>query len=249
MIADSPDHRLVLPPGRSLQRWLDPIRPGVPELTAPDWAGLELFEGALRGMIAHPSLGAVGQPDLGAVLLAVRRHLVQVVGRGEEHVAAREGRGEIGRVRDHALIMLGCADAQINSGLLAVLHTQRLAAAGHSAASLWARGTKAHSVDLARHATDELSVLIGAVGFTAEHHLQKARHDLDALRYADGMHDSLNRSAGRALLAASTTPTPHPTAHPYTEGPSADAAATQPSPDEPAGSRSDPRSLTITSHG
>jgi alkylation response protein AidB-like acyl-CoA dehydrogenase len=130
------------------------------------------------------------------------------------HLAYRQHRGEIGRVRDHALITIGRAHAQINSGLLATLHTQRLAAAGHSAASLWARGTKALGVDLARSATDELAVLMGAVGFTAEHHLQKTRRDLDALRYADGMHDSLNRSAGLTLLTPAAT---------RLEGPTADA--------------------------
>lgn len=122
------------------------------------------------------------------------------------HLADRQHRGEIGRVRDHALITVGRAHAQINSGLLATLHTQRLAALGDPAASLWARTTKALGVDLAREAADQLSVLMGATGFTAEHRLQKIRRDLDALRYADGMHDSLNRSAGRALLATAVRP-------------------------------------------
>lgn len=137
------------------------------------------------------------------------------------HLADRERRGEIGRVRDHALITVGRAHAQINSGLLAALHTQRLAATAHPAASLWGRSTKALGVDLAREATDELSVLVGAAGFTAGHHLQKARRDLDALRYADGMHDSLNRSAGRDLL---TTSAPGQATAPTLEGPSADVA-------------------------
>ena len=117
------------------------------------------------------------------------------------HLADRERRGEINRVRDHALITLGRAHAQIGSGLLAALHSQRLAATSHPHASLWGRTTKALGVDLARDAADHLAVLVGAAGFTADHHLQKARHDLDALRYADGIHDSLNRSAGRVLLA------------------------------------------------
>jgi alkylation response protein AidB-like acyl-CoA dehydrogenase len=134
------------------------------------------------------------------------------------HLADRQHRGEIGRVRDHALITIGRAHAQINSGLLATLHTQRLAAADDPAASLWARNTKALGVDLAREATDELSVLMGATGFTAEHRLQKTRRDLDALRYADGMHDSLNRSAGHTLLTTATrmegtTPDARPDTH------------------------------------
>ena len=123
------------------------------------------------------------------------------------HLADRCRRGEIDRVRDHALMAVGRTHAQINSALLAALHTQRLAAHAHPAASLWGRTTKAHEDDLARGATDELTVLIGATGFTAAHRLQKLGGDLAALRYADGVHDSLYLSAGRALLgAASTTP-------------------------------------------
>ena len=120
------------------------------------------------------------------------------------HLADRGRRGEIDRVRDHALIALGRTHAQINSGLLAALHTQRLAAHGRPAASLWGRTIKAHGVDLARRAADELTVLIGAAGFSAAHRLQKLGGDLAALRYADGVHDSLYLSAGRALLRSAT---------------------------------------------
>jgi hypothetical protein len=49
-------------------------------------------------------------------------------------------------------------------------------------------------------------VLIGATGFAAEHRLQKLWCDLAALRYADGVHDSLYLSAGRALLGAARRP-------------------------------------------
>ena len=52
-------------------------------------------------------------------------------------------------------------------------------------------------------------LLTGATGFTASSHLVKALGDLSALRYADGIHDSLYRAAGRALTAAST-PVPAP---------------------------------------
>ncbi len=45
----------------------------------------------------------------------------------------------------------------------------------------------------------------GGTSFTADCGTAKARRDLNALLYADGIHDSLYRSAGRSL----TTPT-HP---------------------------------------
>lgn len=118
------------------------------------------------------------------------------------HLAARLQDGQITRVRDHALIALGRSHAALHSSILAVLHTQRLAATGSDAASLWGRTTKAFGVETARDVADELVVLTGAAGFTAGSRLQKIRRDLDALRYADGMHDSLNRSAGQQLLSA-----------------------------------------------
>jgi hypothetical protein len=131
-------------------------------LSSPDLDGLVVFAehfAHYRPLVTATALGAAA-----AAHDTVTAHLTD-----------RQHRGEIGRVRDHALITIGRAHAQINSGLLAVLHTQRLAAADDPAASLWARTTKALGVDLAREATDELSVLMGATGFTAEHRLQKTR--------------------------------------------------------------------------
>ena len=43
----------------------------------------------------------------------------------------------------------------------------------------------------------ELALLAGAAGFTAESRTAKTRADLNALLYADGIHDSLYRTAGR----------------------------------------------------
>lgn len=48
--------------------------------------------------------------------------------------------------------------------------------------------------------------LVGAAGFTAVSPLAKARADLAALRYADGIHDSLYRSGGKTLLTDRTEP-------------------------------------------
>ena len=43
--------------------------------------------------------------------------------------------------------------------------------------------------------------LAGAPGFAADSQLAKARRDLNGLLYADGIHDSLYRAVGRALIA------------------------------------------------
>jgi hypothetical protein len=51
----------------------------------------------------------------------------------------------------------------------------------------------------ALQAASELALLAGAVGFTADSRTAKARSDLNALLYADGIHDSLYSSAGRTL--------------------------------------------------
>jgi hypothetical protein len=57
--------------------------------------------------------------------------------------------------------------------------------------------TKAHGIDLVNHATADLVVLLGAAGFRADSRVAKMRRDLGGLLYADGIHDSLYRAAGR----------------------------------------------------
>jgi len=59
---------------------------------------------------------------------------------------------------------------------------------------------KAFAVDAASTAVSDLSLLVGAAGWVAGSRLEKAVRDLRALQYADGIHDSLYRSAGRALM-------------------------------------------------
>ena len=51
---------------------------------------------------------------------------------------------------------------------------------------------------------------IGASGFQAGSRLSKARADLGGLLYADGIHDSLFRSAGRTLTSAAPDPSVDP---------------------------------------
>ncbi len=87
-----------------------------------------------------------------------------------------------------------------------VLATVRLSDAGHAQADLWARISKAHGVDTALAAVSELAPLLGAAGFTAASPLAKARADLPALQYADGIHDSLYRSGGKTLLDSHRSP-------------------------------------------
>ena len=61
---------------------------------------------------------------------------------------------------------------------------------------------QATRVDVAYRAVSELAPLAGAGGFVADCATAKAVRDLNALLYADGIHDSLYRAAGRTLTAA-----------------------------------------------
>jgi alkylation response protein AidB-like acyl-CoA dehydrogenase len=106
------------------------------------------------------------------------------------------------RVRDNALITLGRTHASLTAALLGTLAIVRLGEAGDVRADLWARIGKAHGVETALAAVDELVPLVGAAGFIAASPLAKARADLAALQYADGIHDSLYRSGGTTLLGA-----------------------------------------------
>lgn len=128
---------------------------------------------------------------------------------------ARRAAGLIADLRDNALIALGRGYGQINAALLAALTAQRLSESGDQRAEMWGCAIKAHAADTAHTVTSELALLAGAAGFTASSQLVKAGHDLRALLYADGIHDSLYRAAGRALTAAGpgiTTAIPLPRA-------------------------------------
>ncbi len=62
---------------------------------------------------------------------------------------------------------------------------------------------KAHAVDTANAAVADLAPLAGAVGCASGSPLEKAGRDLRALLYADGIHDSLYRAVGRAMMKPS----------------------------------------------
>ncbi|MBO0803940.1 MAG: hypothetical protein J2P25_12810 [Nocardiopsaceae bacterium] len=76
-----------------------------------------------------------------------------------------------------------------------------LAESGSPHAARWGCAVKAHGVDTAYRAVSELALLAGASSFIAGCASAKAVRDLNALLYADGIHDSLYRATGRALAA------------------------------------------------
>lgn len=121
---------------------------------------------------------------------------------------ARLATGILPRLRDTALVTLGRTHIELNAALLAVLAAARLAASNQDEADLWSRSVKAHAVDTAHRVASELPLLVGASGFQADSRLAKARGDLGGLLYADGIHDSLLRSAGRILTSPAAAATP-----------------------------------------
>jgi alkylation response protein AidB-like acyl-CoA dehydrogenase len=181
------------------------------------WAWGEL---RLEDVLLRPR-DVLGRPGHGMDLLhehfAYYRPLVAVTALGAAaavhdrvsgHLLARRQVGVIADLRDNAFMTLGSTHAQINAALLAALTAQRLALVGDQRAELWSCGAKAHGVDTAYAAASDLALLVGAAGFTAGSPLVKAISDLAALRYADGIHDSLYRAVGRALT--STGPATRP---------------------------------------
>lgn len=112
-------------------------------------------------------------------------------------LSARKAAGDLHRVRDSALITLGRTHVQLATALLGATTASRLAEGVHPAAELWGAATKAHGIDTANSATAELALLLGASGFRADCQTAKTRRDLSGLLYADGIHDSLYRTAGK----------------------------------------------------
>ncbi|WP_280385273.1 acyl-CoA dehydrogenase family protein [Nocardia wallacei] len=142
----------------------------------------------LRHHFAHyrPLVAATGLGGAAAVFDTVRTAL-----------GVRHATGDIARVRDSALITIGRAHAQLTTALLGTITAAGLADTGHPDAERWSAEMKAHGIDIANQATADLAVLVGAPGFRADSQLAKARRDLGGLLYADGIHDSLFRAAGK----------------------------------------------------
>ncbi|RAS59007.1 cyclohexanecarboxyl-CoA dehydrogenase [Lentzea atacamensis] len=116
-------------------------------------------------------------------------------------LSARQAAGDLHRLRDSALITLGRTHVQLATALLGAVTASYLAEGGHPAAELWGAATKAHGIDTANSATAELALLLGASGFRADCRTAKTRRDLGGLLYADGIHDSLYRTAGKQHTA------------------------------------------------
>lgn len=116
---------------------------------------------------------------------------------------AKRDCGVVPRIRDNAFIALGTAWAQVVAALLLAFHASLTHVSGHTTGFLASRLGKAHGVDAACRVVDLLAPLVGAVGFQRDHPIAKARLDLAALQYADGIGDSLYRSGGIELLGGS----------------------------------------------
>jgi alkylation response protein AidB-like acyl-CoA dehydrogenase len=175
------------------------------------WGELHLHEVRVR-----PE-DIIGQPGTGMRLLrehfAGYRPLVTATALGaaagchDRTVAALEARrqsGNITSLRDNALITIGRSYAEINAALLAACNAVTLTESGSPLATRWGCAVKAYGVDAAYRAVSELALLTGASGFVAGCATAKAVRDLNALLYADGIHDSLYRAAGRTLTTSAT---------------------------------------------
>jgi alkylation response protein AidB-like acyl-CoA dehydrogenase len=126
-------------------------------------------------------------------------------------LAARRTADDLPRLRDSALITIGRTHTQLLTALLGAALATHLADNGHDRATSCSAATKAHGVDTAYHTAAELALLLGATGFQASSSIAKTRCDLTGLLYADGIHDSLYRAAGKhhiTLPVDTTNPRP-----------------------------------------
>lgn len=172
-----------------------PVRPHR-DLIGPPGGGLEVFRrhfATFRPLVTATAIGAAA---------GVHHHVAAAL-------AARRKIGILPRIRDNALISLGKTHATLTAGLLLAITATRLAITNNPGADIAARCCKAAGVDTAYQSVTELAPLIGATGYQRGHHIAKTRDDLAGLLYADGIHDSLYRSAGTHLLTRATTPPVH----------------------------------------
>jgi alkylation response protein AidB-like acyl-CoA dehydrogenase len=128
-------------------------------------------------------------------------------------LATRKATGDLLRLRDSALVTVGRAHAQLVTALLGAA-VASLTEAGYPAAELWGAEMKAHGIDAANRAAAELALLLGAAGFRADCQIAKTRRDLAGLLYADGIHDSLYRAAGKYHTAEQSPAVPAPRGKP-----------------------------------
>ncbi|WP_169335967.1 acyl-CoA dehydrogenase family protein [Nocardia tenerifensis] len=128
------------------------------------------------------------------------------------NLTSRYTSGEVARLWDSALATVGRAHAQLTTALLGTVIAAHMAEAGNAHAERWGAVMKAHGIDTANQVAAELTLLLGASGFRSDSHVAKVRRDLNGLLYADGIHDSLYRAAGKRHTAhpnaAESTPYP-----------------------------------------
>jgi alkylation response protein AidB-like acyl-CoA dehydrogenase len=122
-------------------------------------------------------------------------------------LTARQATGDLTRLRDSALVTLGRTHAQLVTALLGAVVASHLADSRLDDAERWAAAMKAHGIDTANSTAAELALLLGAEGFRADCQIAKTRRDLGGLLYADGIHDSLYRTAGKHHITAYHTNT------------------------------------------
>jgi alkylation response protein AidB-like acyl-CoA dehydrogenase len=121
----------------------------------------------------------------------------------------RQAIDELPRLRDSALITLGHAHIQLVTALLGTATAAHLASTGFEHAETWSCAMKAHGIDTAHRVVAELALLLGAAGYRADSPIAKTHRDLGGLLYADGIHDSLYRTAGKHHTAFQL-PVPRP---------------------------------------
>jgi alkylation response protein AidB-like acyl-CoA dehydrogenase len=126
---------------------------------------------------------------------------------------------DLPRLRDSALITLGRTYAQLVTALLGCVTAAQHAEAGCADAEIWSCAMKAHGIDTAHSIAGELALLLGAAGYRADSFVGKTCRDLGGLQYADGIHDSLYRTAGKHHVAQRP-----PVPIPRTSEPSDDSA-------------------------
>lgn len=131
-------------------------------------------------------------------------------------LAVRHITGDLPRLRDSALVTIGRTHAQLITALLGAIVAAHLADTEHHRAEPWSAAVKAHGVDTANQITAELALPLGATGFRANSPIAKTRRDLNGLLYADGIHDSLYRTASKHHTAPTDTAIQQPHWRPQT---------------------------------
>jgi alkylation response protein AidB-like acyl-CoA dehydrogenase len=198
------------PDGRLAAAAIDAAEPGLYREPVPP-AGLAGWTWGVLDLDAVPV-----HPDrdvlLGTGMSLLRRHftayrpLVTATALGaaaavfdtvNAHLRYRQSSGDLPRLRDSALVTLGRTHAQLTTALLGTAMAAQLAHGKADRAEQWGWEMKAHGIDTAHQAATELAQLLGASGYRADSPIAKARRDLGALLIADGIHDTLYRSAGK----------------------------------------------------